>query len=263
MDDCVLRGLLSLLACLSQLFLLIKVNPLSLSLYFPLCTFPPPPSSNNLKSPFLCIPQWFDLLVHLFLLFWIIFKWRFLLVPCLLPSLLFLSVGFVLVCVFCVNRMHPEGKTHAHRMSNLHNFCVRKKKNIHIHIQHACVFLWMLLLFMRNHKWQNNVHLVMLSASCGEAVVLWFFQTFKADKNKGLRQIFTCLLALHILWRHQELREKQVRQQAVLDDLHRVKEEKLRELQRRREEEERERRRREEEEEAARWISGFVCITLA
>ncbi|XP_039455276.1 intersectin-2a isoform X1 [Oreochromis aureus] len=48
-----------------------------------------------------------------------------------------------------------------------------------------------------------------------------------------------------------ELREKQARQQAVLDDLHRVKEEKLRELQRRREEE-RERRRREEEEEAAR-----------
>ncbi|XP_039981533.1 intersectin-2a isoform X2 [Xiphias gladius] len=46
-----------------------------------------------------------------------------------------------------------------------------------------------------------------------------------------------------------ELREKQVRQQAVLDDLYRVKEEKLRELQRRREEE-RERRRREEEEAA-------------
>lgn len=42
-----------------------------------------------------------------------------------------------------------------------------------------------------------------------------------------------------------------MRQQAVLDDLHRVKEEKLRELQRRREEE-MERRRREEEEEAAR-----------
>ncbi|XP_053301058.1 intersectin-2a isoform X2 [Pleuronectes platessa] len=48
-----------------------------------------------------------------------------------------------------------------------------------------------------------------------------------------------------------ELREKQVRQQALLDDLHRVKEEKLRELQRRREEE-RERRRREEEEAARR-----------
>uniref|UniRef100_A0A1A7YCG2 Intersectin 2a n=1 Tax=Iconisemion striatum TaxID=60296 RepID=A0A1A7YCG2_9TELE len=48
-----------------------------------------------------------------------------------------------------------------------------------------------------------------------------------------------------------ELREKQVKQQAVLDDLYRVKEEKLRELQRRREEE-RERRRRSEEEEAAR-----------
>ncbi|XP_055088215.1 intersectin-2-like isoform X3 [Periophthalmus magnuspinnatus] len=47
----------------------------------------------------------------------------------------------------------------------------------------------------------------------------------------------------------QELREKQVRQQAVLDDLYRVKEEKHRELQRRRDEE-RERRRREEEEAA-------------
>ncbi|KAM4529304.1 intersectin-2a isoform 2-T2 [Fundulus diaphanus] len=46
-----------------------------------------------------------------------------------------------------------------------------------------------------------------------------------------------------------ELREKQTKQQAVLDDLHRVKEEKLRELQRRREEE-RERRRREEAEAA-------------
>ncbi|XP_073349474.1 intersectin-2a isoform X2 [Pagrus major] len=46
-----------------------------------------------------------------------------------------------------------------------------------------------------------------------------------------------------------ELREKQVKQQAVLDDLYRVKEEKLRELQRRREEE-LERRRREEEEAA-------------
>ncbi|XP_040920146.1 intersectin-2a [Toxotes jaculatrix] len=46
-----------------------------------------------------------------------------------------------------------------------------------------------------------------------------------------------------------ELREKQVKQQSVLDDLYRVKEEKLRELQRRREEE-RERRRREEEEAA-------------
>ncbi|XP_041660585.1 intersectin-2a isoform X2 [Cheilinus undulatus] len=46
-----------------------------------------------------------------------------------------------------------------------------------------------------------------------------------------------------------ELREKQVLQQAVLDDLYRVKEEKLRELQRRREEE-MERKRREEEEAA-------------
>lgn len=48
---------------------------------------------------------------------------------------------------------------------------------------------------------------------------------------------------------NQELREKQVRQQSVLDDLYRVKEEKLRELQIRREEE-REKRRREEEEAA-------------
>ncbi|XP_069014462.1 intersectin-2a isoform X2 [Embiotoca jacksoni] len=46
-----------------------------------------------------------------------------------------------------------------------------------------------------------------------------------------------------------ELREKQVRQQAALDDLYRVKEEKLRELQRR-SEEEKERKRREEEEAA-------------
>lgn len=51
--------------------------------------------------------------------------------------------------------------------------------------------------------------------------------------------------ALYVL--HQELREKQVKQQAVLDDLYRVKEEKLRELQKRKEEE-LERRRREEEE---------------
>ncbi|XP_029984422.1 intersectin-2a isoform X2 [Sphaeramia orbicularis] len=46
-----------------------------------------------------------------------------------------------------------------------------------------------------------------------------------------------------------ELREKQVKQQTVLDDLYRVKDDKLRELQKRREEE-RERRRREEEEAA-------------
>lgn len=57
------------------------------------------------------------------------------------------------------------------------------------------------------------------------------------------------LFILQFLQLHQELREKQVRQQAVLDDLYRVKEEKQRELQRRRIEEERRRR---EEEEAAR-----------
>ncbi|XP_035766352.1 intersectin-2a [Neolamprologus brichardi] len=67
---------------------------------------------------------------------------------------------------------------------------------------------------------------------------------------RGLLSLLACLSQLFLLIK--ELREKQVRQQAVLDDLHRVKEEKLRELQRRREEEERERRRREEEEEAAR-----------
>lgn len=54
---------------------------------------------------------------------------------------------------------------------------------------------------------------------------------------------------MHILQLHQELREKQVKQQATLDDLYRVKEEKMKELQRRREEE-RERRRREEEDVA-------------
>ncbi|CAL8313546.1 unnamed protein product [Boreogadus saida] len=52
----------------------------------------------------------------------------------------------------------------------------------------------------------------------------------------------------------QELREKQVAQQASLDDLRRVKEQKHRELQRRREEEEGERKRR-EEEEAARQVA--------
>ncbi|XP_042359063.1 intersectin-2a [Plectropomus leopardus] len=64
---------------------------------------------------------------------------------------------------------------------------------------------------------------------------------------RGLLSLLACLSQLFLLIK--ELREKQVRQQAVLDDLHRVKEEKLRELQRRREEEA-ERRRREEEEAA-------------
>ncbi|XP_034436709.1 intersectin-2a isoform X3 [Hippoglossus hippoglossus] len=66
---------------------------------------------------------------------------------------------------------------------------------------------------------------------------------------RGLLSLLACLNQLFLLIK--ELREKQVRQQALLDDLYRVKEEKLRELQRRREEE-RERRRREEEEAARR-----------
>nr|XP_040015869.1 intersectin-2a isoform X2 [Gasterosteus aculeatus aculeatus] len=73
---------------------------------------------------------------------------------------------------------------------------------------------------------------------------------------RGLLSLLACLSQLFLLIK--ELREKQVRQQAVLDDLHRVKEEKQRELQRRREEElqrkrreeELERKRREEEEAA-------------
>ncbi|XP_076611810.1 intersectin-2a isoform X2 [Chaetodon auriga] len=64
---------------------------------------------------------------------------------------------------------------------------------------------------------------------------------------RGLLSLLACLSQLFLLIK--ELREKQVRQQAVLDDLYRVKEEKLRELQRRREEE-MERRKREEEEAA-------------
>ncbi|AWP19900.1 putative intersectin-2 [Scophthalmus maximus] len=64
---------------------------------------------------------------------------------------------------------------------------------------------------------------------------------------RGLLSLLACLSQLFLLIK--ELREKQTRQQAVLDDLHRVKEAKVRELQRRREEE-RERRRREEEEAA-------------
>ncbi|XP_028996085.1 intersectin-2a isoform X2 [Betta splendens] len=66
---------------------------------------------------------------------------------------------------------------------------------------------------------------------------------------RGLLSLLACLSQLFLLIK--ELREKQVRQQAALDDLYRVKEEKLRELQRRREEEG-ERRRREEEEAARR-----------
>ncbi|XP_036003423.1 intersectin-2a isoform X3 [Fundulus heteroclitus] len=64
---------------------------------------------------------------------------------------------------------------------------------------------------------------------------------------RGLLSLLACLSQLFLLIK--ELREKQTKQQAVLDDLHRVKEEKLRELQRRREEE-MERRRREEAEAA-------------
>ncbi|XP_027140384.1 intersectin-2a isoform X1 [Larimichthys crocea] len=64
---------------------------------------------------------------------------------------------------------------------------------------------------------------------------------------RGLLSLLACLSQLFLLIK--ELREKQVRQQTVLDDLYRVKEEKLRELQRRREEE-MERKRREEEEAA-------------
>ncbi|XP_020570160.1 intersectin-2 isoform X3 [Oryzias latipes] len=62
---------------------------------------------------------------------------------------------------------------------------------------------------------------------------------------RGLLSLLACLSQLFLLIK--ELREKQVKQQAVLDDLYRVKEEKLKELQRHRQEE-RERRRREEEE---------------
>ncbi|XP_058469345.1 intersectin-2a isoform X3 [Solea solea] len=64
---------------------------------------------------------------------------------------------------------------------------------------------------------------------------------------RGLLSLLACLSQLFLLIK--ELREKQVKQQTVLDDLYRVKEEKLRELQRRREEE-RERKRKEDEEAA-------------
>ncbi|XP_044024305.1 intersectin-2a isoform X2 [Siniperca chuatsi] len=65
---------------------------------------------------------------------------------------------------------------------------------------------------------------------------------------RGLLSLLACLSQLFLLIK--ELREKQVRQQAVLDNLYKVKAEKVRELQRRREEEiERQRR---EEEEAVR-----------
>lgn len=125
MDDCVLRGLLSLLACLSQLFLLIKVILLSLSLHPPLslhpslliCAF------FHLTSCFPLGPQpsvffplhrlcCFGLLPHPH--FTLYFKCPSAFVPCLPLLLSFLSVRFVLDSVFCINRMHPEGKTHTH-----------------------------------------------------------------------------------------------------------------------------------------------------
>ncbi|XP_038132470.1 intersectin-2a isoform X2 [Cyprinodon tularosa] len=65
---------------------------------------------------------------------------------------------------------------------------------------------------------------------------------------RGLLSLLACLSQLFLLIK--ELREKQRLQQAILDDLQRVKEEKLKLLQRRKEEEERERRRREEAEAA-------------
>ncbi|XP_068505369.1 intersectin-2a isoform X4 [Syngnathus scovelli] len=65
---------------------------------------------------------------------------------------------------------------------------------------------------------------------------------------RALLSLLACLSQLFLLFK--ELREKQVKQQSVLDDLRRVKEEKSRQLKRCKEEEER--RRREEEEERAR-----------
>ncbi|XP_057678427.1 intersectin-2 isoform X2 [Corythoichthys intestinalis] len=77
---------------------------------------------------------------------------------------------------------------------------------------------------------------------------------------RALLSLLACLSQLFLLLK--ELREKQARQQSVLDDLRRVKEEKQRELKRRKEEEEErqrrnriqeeERRRKEEEEERER-----------
>ncbi|XP_019727041.1 intersectin-2a isoform X1 [Hippocampus comes] len=67
---------------------------------------------------------------------------------------------------------------------------------------------------------------------------------------RALLSLLACLSQLFLLFK--ELREKQAKQQSVLDDLRRVKEEKLRELKRRREEEEEQRRRMEEEERRRR-----------
>ncbi|XP_077365961.1 intersectin-2a isoform X2 [Festucalex cinctus] len=67
---------------------------------------------------------------------------------------------------------------------------------------------------------------------------------------RALLSLLACLSQLFLLFK--ELREKQAKQQSVLDDLQRVKEEKQRELKRRREEEEERRRRMEEEERRRR-----------
>ncbi|XP_061559725.1 intersectin-2a isoform X2 [Phycodurus eques] len=67
---------------------------------------------------------------------------------------------------------------------------------------------------------------------------------------RAFLSLLACLSQLFLLFK--ELRERQAKQQSVLDDLHRVKEEKLRELKRRREEEEEQQRQRRIEEEERR-----------
>ena len=203
MDDCVLRGLLSLLACLSQLFLLIKVIflPLRLSashsavIFFfspllhitSLCRL----TSRVPSSSFLVFssPRWFDHLTNprSFVFSLIIKRSSVLWCP---PPLLFfnsfcyfLSVEF-LACVFCINRMHPEGKTHTYWMLNLH-ICVFASlwadsftSVLHVWNDCLCTVLHQILLFFKptphvETSFETILSAVLLDACIQSCFCVW------------------------------------------------------------------------------------------
>lgn len=43
-------------------------------------------------------------------------------------------MGFVLVCVFCVNWMHPEGKTHTHNASPAQFMCYKENMGAYSYV---------------------------------------------------------------------------------------------------------------------------------
>uniref|UniRef100_A0A6Q2YYZ7 Intersectin 2a n=1 Tax=Esox lucius TaxID=8010 RepID=A0A6Q2YYZ7_ESOLU len=109
----------------------------------------------------------------------------------------------------------------------------------------------------------NHIPAVALTSLSGVVVEKGVACRRLKDQLDALERETTDKLAMmdHYQQDIKDLREQQGKQQAVLEDLCRVKELKLRELERRREEE-RERKRREEEEEAARSFKDthiFIC----